>query len=96
MAPEKHKTWVATGRSKFKRIFNYALKKEKDLRTSSKYLPDRTPLIVSLETAAKLNAPVIIQFSNGGAQFNAGKGLSNAGEKAAIAGGIQVHCIFIP
>jgi fructose-bisphosphate aldolase class II len=26
-----------------------------------------------LETA-KLNAPVIIQFSNGGAQFNAGKG----------------------
>jgi Fructose/tagatose bisphosphate aldolase len=41
-----------------------------------------------LETAAKLNAPVIIQFSNGGAQFNAGKGLSNAGEKSAIAGGI--------
>jgi fructose/tagatose bisphosphate aldolase len=40
------------------------------------------------ETAAKLNAPVIIQFSNGGAAFNAGKGLSNADEKAAIAGGI--------
>jgi fructose/tagatose bisphosphate aldolase len=33
-----------------------------------------------LETAAKLNAPVIIQFSNGGAQFNAGKG-SNENEK---------------
>jgi fructose-bisphosphate aldolase class II len=41
-----------------------------------------------LETAKDLNAPVIIQFSNGGAQFNAGKGLSNEGEKAAIAGGI--------
>jgi fructose-bisphosphate aldolase class II len=41
-----------------------------------------------LETAAKLNAPVIIQFSNGGAAYNAGKGLSNVGEKAAIAGGI--------
>ena len=41
-----------------------------------------------LETAAKLNSPVIIQFSNGGAQFNAGKGLSNEGEKAAIAGAI--------
>ena len=41
-----------------------------------------------METAAKLNSPVIIQFSNGGASFNAGKGLSNAGEKAAIAGGI--------
>jgi fructose-bisphosphate aldolase class II len=41
-----------------------------------------------LETAKDLNSPVIIQFSNGGAVFNAGKGLSNEGEKAAIAGGI--------
>ena len=41
-----------------------------------------------METAAALNAPVIIQFSNGGAHFNAGKGLSNENEKAAIAGGI--------
>ncbi len=41
-----------------------------------------------LETAATLNSPVIIQFSNGGAQFNAGKGLSNEGQKAAIAGAI--------
>ena len=39
-----------------------------------------------LETARDLNAPVIIQFSNGGAQFNAGKGLSNDDQKAAIAG----------
>lgn len=41
-----------------------------------------------LETAAELNSPVIIQFSNGGAQFNAGKGLSNENQKAAIAGAI--------
>ncbi|MBT3587158.1 MAG: class II fructose-bisphosphate aldolase [Flavobacteriaceae bacterium] len=41
-----------------------------------------------LETAAELNSPVIIQFSNGGAHFNAGKGLSNENQKAAIAGGI--------
>lgn len=41
-----------------------------------------------METAAKLNAPVIIQFSNGGAAYNAGKGLSNDGQKAAILGGI--------
>lgn len=39
-----------------------------------------------LETAAKLNSPVIIQFSNGGAQFNAGKGLSNENQLAAIKG----------
>ncbi|NQW36493.1 MAG: class II fructose-bisphosphate aldolase [Flavobacteriales bacterium] len=41
-----------------------------------------------LETARDLNAPVIVQFSNGGAQFNAGKGLSNEDQKATIAGGI--------
>ncbi|MGV6845731.1 MAG: class II fructose-bisphosphate aldolase [Lutibacter sp.] len=41
-----------------------------------------------LETAKELNSPVIIQFSNGGAQFNAGKGLSNENQKAAIAGAI--------
>ena len=41
-----------------------------------------------LETAAELKSPVIIQFSNGGAQFNAGKGLSNENQQAAIAGAI--------
>jgi fructose-bisphosphate aldolase, class II len=41
-----------------------------------------------IETAAALNSPVIIQFSNGGAHFNAGKGLSNENQKAAIAGGV--------
>jgi len=42
-----------------------------------------------LETAAELNSPAIIQFSNGGCQFYAGKGLSNTDEEAAIAGGIS-------
>lgn len=41
-----------------------------------------------LETAKELNAPVIIQFSNGGAIFNAGKGLDNADQKSAIAGAV--------
>ncbi|MFQ3576162.1 MAG: class II fructose-bisphosphate aldolase [Cytophagales bacterium] len=42
-----------------------------------------------IETAKDVNAPVIIQFSNGGAQFYAGKGLNNDGQKATIAGGIS-------
>ena len=42
-----------------------------------------------LEAAAKLNSPVIIQFSNGGAVFNAGKGLNNDDQKAAIAGAVS-------
>ena len=41
-----------------------------------------------LETAKELNAPVIIQFSNGGGAFNAGKGLGNTDQAAAIAGSI--------
>ncbi|RMF01041.1 MAG: class II fructose-bisphosphate aldolase [Bacteroidetes bacterium] len=42
-----------------------------------------------LETAKAVNSPVIIQFSNGGASFFAGKSLSNEGQSAAIAGGIS-------
>tara|TARA_B100001250_G_scaffold58504_1_gene45551 strand:+ start:16517 stop:17584 length:1068 start_codon:yes stop_codon:yes gene_type:complete len=42
-----------------------------------------------LETAAELNSPAIIQFSNGGCLFFAGKGLSNDNHVAAIAGGIS-------
>lgn len=42
-----------------------------------------------LETARELNSPVIIQFSNGGAQFFAGKGLGNEDQKGAIMGGLS-------
>ena len=43
----------------------------------------------SIEMAKELNSPIIIQFSNGGASFFAGKGLSNDGQRSAIAGGIS-------
>jgi len=42
-----------------------------------------------LEAAKEVNSPVIIQFSNGGASFYAGKGLSNVDEKSAIAGAVS-------
>ena len=42
-----------------------------------------------METARNLNSPAIIQFSNGGAQFYAGKGLDNAGQRACIAGAVS-------
>ncbi len=42
-----------------------------------------------LETARDVNSPVIIQFSNGGASFFAGKGLSNENQRSAILGGIS-------
>lgn len=42
-----------------------------------------------LETAREVGSPVIIQFSNGGASYFAGKGLSNDGQQSAIIGGIS-------
>ncbi|MBV6428732.1 MAG: Fructose-bisphosphate aldolase class 2 [Haliscomenobacter sp.] len=42
-----------------------------------------------LETAREVNSPVIVQFSNGGAAFFAGKGLSNKDQQASILGGIS-------
>lgn len=50
-----------------------------------------------LEAAAKVKAPVIIQFSQGGGAFFAGKGLKLGGQAAAILGSISgaqhVHCM---
>ncbi len=42
-----------------------------------------------LEAARDFNSPVIIQFSNGGAHFFAGKSLSNENQQAAIAGAVS-------
>jgi fructose-bisphosphate aldolase class II len=41
-----------------------------------------------LETAARVNSPVIIQFSNGGAGFVSGKGLKLEGQGSQILGGV--------
>lgn len=50
-----------------------------------------------MEAAAKAKSPVIIQFSNGGAQFVAGKGLKLEGQQAAVLGAISgarhVHAV---
>ena len=42
-----------------------------------------------LETAAEVNSPVMIQFSNGGGVFYAGKSLSNDNERSAVAGSVS-------
>ena len=76
---------VATGKE-VQDIFNYA--KQKGFALPAVNVTGSNTINSVLETARDLNAPVIIQFSNGGAQFNAGKGLSNDGQQAAIAGGV--------
>ncbi|MCK0161841.1 class II fructose-bisphosphate aldolase [Allomuricauda sp. F6463D] len=79
------KPGVATG-DEVQAIFNHAKKNGYALPAVNVIGSDSINAV--METAATLNAPVIIQFSNGGAQFNAGKGLSNEGQKSAILGAI--------
>jgi fructose-bisphosphate aldolase class II len=79
------KPGVATG-DEVQKIFNYA--KQKGFALPAVNVVGSSSINGVLETAAKLKAPVIIQFSNGGAAFNAGKGLSNENQRAAIAGAV--------
>ena len=66
----------------------FQLAKQKGFALPAVNVTSSSTVNAVIETAAKCKAPVIIQFSNGGAHYFAGKGLSNTEEKAAIAGGI--------
>lgn len=79
------KPGVATGKE-VQAIFKLA--KEKGFALPAVNVVGSSSINGVLETAAALNAPVIIQFSNGGGVFNAGKGLSNDNHQAAILGSI--------
>ncbi|WP_185871785.1 class II fructose-bisphosphate aldolase [Blattabacterium cuenoti] len=76
---------VATG-NLVKEIFEYA--KENVFSIPAVNVIGSNTINSVMETAAEVNSPVIIQLSNGGAIFNAGKGLNNEKQKAAIQGSI--------
>ncbi len=76
---------IATG-NQVSEIFQYA--KEKGFALPAWNVIGSSNINAALETSAKLNSPIIIQFSNGGAAYNAGKGLSNDGQKASILGAV--------
>ena len=76
---------VATG-SLVTEIFDYA--KEKQFALPAANVIGSSNINATMETAAKLNAPVIIQFSNGGSIFNAGKSLNNDNQRAAVLGAV--------
>jgi len=77
---------VATGDA-VQAIFNDAL--ENDYALPAVNVVGTNSVNAVLETAAQVKSPVMIQFSNGGGVFYAGKSLSNDGQKAAIAGSIS-------
>lgn len=45
-------------------------------------------IAAAMQSARDANAPIIIQFSSGGGQFNAGKFLDNTDQRAAVAGSV--------
>ena len=81
--PKKFPSGVATG-SLVRELFKYA--KENRFALPAINVTGSNTINASLETASELKAPIILQFSNGGAIFNAGKSLSNKHQRAAILG----------
>ncbi len=88
------KSGVATG-DQVQAIFQLA--KEKRFALPAVNVTSSSTVNGVMEAAAQLNSPAIIQFSNGGCMYFAGKALSNENEKAAIIGGIagakHVHAL---
>jgi len=68
-------------------LLNYA--NENDFALPAVNVVGTNSINAVMETAREVNSPVIIQFSNGGAGFFAGKGLSNDKQKAAVLGAIS-------
>jgi fructose-bisphosphate aldolase class II len=67
-------------------LFNYAKKHEFAIPAIN--VTSSSTIIATLEAARDSKAPIIIQVSNGGAAFFAGKGISNDGQKASVAGSV--------
>ncbi len=68
-------------------LLNYA--NEKNFAIPAVNVVGSNTVNAALECAKEANSPIIIQFSNGGSTFMAGKSLSNEDQKAAIIGGIS-------
>ena len=78
------KPGVLTG-SEAKKLFAYA--KENKFAIPAVNVVGTDSVNAVLEAAAKVNSPIIVQFSNGGTSYYAGKGLKT--EDASILGGIS-------
>ncbi len=86
-----------TGKTKFKpgviwgddltALLQYA--NENDFAMPAVNVVGTNSVIAVLETAREVNSPVMIQFSNGGGNFFAGKGLSNKDQQASILGSVS-------
>ena len=86
MAFDFVKPGVLSG-SEAKKVLDYC--KEKGFALPAINIVGTNSANAVLEAAKEVNLPIIIQLSNGGAHFFAGKGLDNENQKAAILGAVS-------
>ncbi|OBT69469.1 fructose-bisphosphate aldolase 1 [Pseudogymnoascus sp. 23342-1-I1] len=79
------KTGVIVGDDVLK-LFNYA--QEHNFAIPAINVTSSSTVVAALEAARDQKAPVILQMSQGGAAYFAGKGVANGKQEASIAGGI--------
>ncbi|KAJ5541276.1 fructose-bisphosphate aldolase [Penicillium frequentans] len=68
------------------RLFEYA--QEHNFAVPAINVTSSSTVVASLEAARDAKSPIVLQLSQGGAAYFAGKGVSNEGQAASIAGGV--------
>ena len=71
---------------KHRKVFNYA--REHQFAIPAVNCTSTSTVNATLEAAREAKSPIIIQFSQGGAAYFAGKGLSNKNQEASILGAV--------
>lgn len=84
------KAGVISG-SELNKVYDYA--KAENFAIPAVNVVGTNSINAVLEVAKKVNSPVIIQFSNGGAKFYAGKNCPNGEVLGAISGAKHVHLL---
>jgi fructose-bisphosphate aldolase, class II len=85
MANLSRKTGVIVGDDVL-RLFEYA--REKQFAIPAINVTSSSTVVAALEAARSAKSPIVLQLSQGGAAYFAGKGLSNDGQAASIAGSV--------
>ncbi|SIQ39904.1 fructose-bisphosphate aldolase [Alkalispirochaeta americana] len=85
MSKMKVRSGVLTG-NELQEVFAYC--KETKCALPAVNVIGSSTINAAMYAAKQANSPIIIQFSNGGAVFNAGKYLDNTNQRAAVAGAV--------
>ncbi len=81
----KIKPGVITG-NQLQEVFEYC--KEVNCALPAVNVVGSDSMNAAMKAAKEASSPIMIQFSNGGAQFNAGKSVNNDGQRAAVMGAV--------